>query len=55
VEVKGNRAKVSLANMVRGLTLVNPQSLEPMRVLSASRAEVFWKLRLSSSFAEPPA
>lgn len=39
----------TLANMVRGLTSVNPQSLELMRVLSASRAEVFWKLRMPSS------
>jgi NitT/TauT family transport system permease protein len=39
----------TLANMVRGLTSVNPQSLELMRVLSASRAEVFWKLRVPSS------
>jgi NitT/TauT family transport system permease protein len=35
--------------MVRGLTSVNPQSLELMRVLSASKAEVFWKLRVPSS------
>lgn len=39
----------TLANMVRGLQSVNPQSLELMRVLSASRAEVFWKLRVPSS------
>ena len=39
----------TLANMVRGLTSVNPSSLELMRVLSASRAEVFWKLRMPSS------
>lgn len=39
----------TLANMVRGLQAVNPQSLELMRVLSASRAEVFWKLRVPSS------
>jgi NitT/TauT family transport system permease protein len=39
----------TLANMVRGLTSVNPQSLELMRVLSASKAEVFWKLRVPSS------
>src|SRR6267378_2453684 len=39
----------TLANMVRGLTSVNPQSLELMRVLSASRGEVFWKLRVPSS------
>jgi len=39
----------TLANMVRGLTSVNPQSLELMRVLSASKPEVFWKLRVPSS------
>jgi NitT/TauT family transport system permease protein len=39
----------TLANMVRGLTAVNPQSLELMRVLSASKSEVFWKLRVPSS------
>jgi len=39
----------TLANMVRGLQSVNPPSLELMRVLSASRAEVFWKLRVPSS------
>ena len=39
----------TLANMVRGLQSVNPQSLELMRVLSASRAEIFWKLRVPSS------
>jgi NitT/TauT family transport system permease protein len=39
----------TLANMVRGFQSVNPQSLELMRVLSASRAEVFWKLRVPSS------
>jgi len=39
----------TLANMVRGLQSVNPQSLELMRVLSASRSEVFWKLRVPSS------
>ena len=39
----------TLANMVRGLQSVNPQSLELMRVLSASRAETFWKLRVPSS------
>ena len=39
----------TLANMVRGLTSVNPQSLELMRVLSASKSEIFWKLRVPSS------
>src|SRR5213593_4919807 len=39
----------TLANMVGGLTSVNPQSLELMRVLSASKSEIFWKLRVPSS------
>src|SRR5262249_15463934 len=39
----------TLANMVRGLQSVNPQSLELMRVLSASQAAAFWKLRVRSS------
>ena len=36
----------TLVNMVRGLESVNPQALELMRVLSASKREVFFKLRL---------
>jgi NitT/TauT family transport system permease protein len=36
----------TLVNSVRGLEAVNPQALELMRVLSASRSEVFWKLRV---------
>ncbi len=36
----------TLVNMVRGLENVNPQSLELMRVLSASKTEIFFKLRL---------
>ena len=36
----------TLVNMVRGLESVNPQSLELMKVLSASRTEIFFKLRL---------
>lgn len=36
----------TLVNMVRGLESVNPQAMELMRVLSASRTEVFFKLRL---------
>src|SRR5689334_8171990 len=36
----------ALVNMVRGLESVNPQSLELMKVLSASKAEIFFKLRL---------
>jgi len=36
----------TLVNMVRGLESVNPQSLELMKVLSASKTEIFFKLRL---------
>ena len=39
----------SLVNMVRGLDSANPQAMELMRVLSASKTEVFFKLRLFSS------
>jgi NitT/TauT family transport system permease protein len=39
----------TLVNMVRGLESVNSQSLELMKVLSASRTEVFFKLRLLNS------
>lgn len=39
----------TLVNMVRGLEAVNPQAMELMRVLSASRSEVFFKLRLYNS------
>ena len=39
----------TLVNMVRGLDSANPQALELMRVLSASKTEVFFKLRLFSS------
>jgi NitT/TauT family transport system permease protein len=39
----------TLVNMVRGLKAVSPQMLELMRVLSASKPEVFWKVRLQSS------
>ena len=39
----------TLVNMVRGLESVNPQAMELMRVLSASKAEVFFKLRLYNS------
>jgi NitT/TauT family transport system permease protein len=34
---------------VRGLESVNPQAMELMRVLSASKREVFFKLRLYNS------
>jgi len=39
----------SLVNMVRGLDAANPQAVELLRVLSASKTEVFFKLRLYSS------
>ena len=39
----------TLVNMVRGLKSVSPQMLDLMRVLSASEAEVLWKIRLQSS------
>ncbi len=39
----------TLVNMVRGLDAANPQAMELMRVLSASKTEVFFKLRLQSS------
>lgn len=39
----------TLVNMVRGLKSVSPQALELARILSASKAEVFWKMRLPSS------
>ncbi len=39
----------TLVNMVRGLESVDKQSLELLRVLSASRSEVFWKVRVFAS------
>ncbi len=39
----------TLVNMVRGLDAANPQAMELMRVLSASKTEVFFKLRLYSA------
>jgi NitT/TauT family transport system permease protein len=39
----------TLVNMVRGLEAVNPQSMDLFRVLSASRTEIFFKLRLPNS------
>ncbi len=39
----------TLVNMVRGLKAVSPQMLELMRVLSANRREVLFKIRLQSS------
>ena len=38
-----------LVNMVRGLQSVSPQLLELARILSASKSEIFWKMRLPSS------
>ncbi|SAK49627.1 ABC transporter permease [Caballeronia ptereochthonis] len=39
----------TLVNMVRGLEAVNPQAMELMQVLSASKREIFFKLRLYAS------
>ncbi|WP_306117561.1 MULTISPECIES: ABC transporter permease [unclassified Roseitalea] len=39
----------TLVNMVRGLRAVSPATLDLMRVLSASNAEIFWKVRVQSS------
>ena len=39
----------TLVNMVRGLESVDNQALELLRVLSASRREVFWKVRIFAS------
>ena len=39
----------TLVNMVRGLQAVTPQTLELARILSASKSEIFWKMRLPSS------
>jgi NitT/TauT family transport system permease protein len=39
----------TLVNMTRGLEAVNPQSMELMRVLSASKTEIYFKLRLYNS------
>ncbi|MGI9500421.1 MAG: ABC transporter permease [Geminicoccaceae bacterium] len=39
----------TLVNMVRGLNAVPPQTMELMRVLSASKREILWKVRLQSS------
>jgi NitT/TauT family transport system permease protein len=39
----------TLVNMVKGLESVDKQSLELLRVLSASRNEVFWKVRVFAS------
>jgi NitT/TauT family transport system permease protein len=39
----------TLVNMVRGLQAVSPATLDLMRILSASKSEIFWKIRLPSS------
>ena len=39
----------TLVNMVRGLNLPTPNELELMHVLSATKAEVFWRLRVPRS------
>jgi NitT/TauT family transport system permease protein len=39
----------TLVNMVRGLQSISPQTLELARILSASKSEIFWKMRLPSS------
>lgn len=39
----------TLVNMVRGLKAVSPATLDLMRILSASNAEIFWKVRIQSS------
>ncbi len=39
----------TLVNMTRGLEAISPQAMELMHVLSATRWEIFWKLRLYSS------
>jgi NitT/TauT family transport system permease protein len=39
----------TLVNMKRGLEAVSPASLDLMRILSAGKSEIFWKLRIQSS------
>lgn len=39
----------TLVNMVRGLESVSPQVMELARILSASKWEIFWKIRLPTS------
>ncbi|MGH9319052.1 MAG: ABC transporter permease [Vicinamibacteria bacterium] len=39
----------TLVNMVKGLSSINPQALELMKILSATKGEVFWKLRIYNS------
>ena len=38
-----------MVNMVRGLKAVSTETLDLMRILSASRSEVFWYVRIQSS------
>ncbi|MGH6922884.1 MAG: ABC transporter permease [Propylenella sp.] len=38
-----------LVNMVRGLRAVKPETMELMRILSATRREIFWNVRIQSS------
>lgn len=38
-----------LVNATRGLRAVSPQAMELMQILSASKAAVFWRLRLPTS------
>jgi NitT/TauT family transport system permease protein len=38
-----------LVNSTRGLRSISPQALELMRILSASKWDIFWRLRLPSS------
>lgn len=39
----------TLVNMVRGLEAVSPQAMELMHVLSATKREIFWRLRVPTS------
>lgn len=39
----------TLVNMVRGLKAASAQEIELMRMLSASRSEIFWKIRIFKS------
>ena len=39
----------TLVNMVRGLKAVSPATLDLMRILSASKWEILWKVRIQSS------
>lgn len=39
----------TLVNMVRGLQSVSPQAIELSRILSATKWEVFWKIRIYAS------